>query len=105
MQAQGDAVDTTIRIHHYDTRADGEACSDGDIDVLVVDDSSNGASADEQLKAVVTGAIQFVAARPGRGRRDGPRRASAIVEPVPSPTSSSAKSRGAAPTTRPPPSS
>ncbi|HEX6577455.1 MAG TPA: ABC transporter permease [Jiangellaceae bacterium] len=66
MQAQGEGVGTTIRIHHFDTVAAGEeAVRDAAVDVLVV----NGRKlewqqrADEQLKAVVTGAIQSVAVR------------------------------------------
>ena len=87
MQAQGDAVDTTIRIHHYDTRAGGEAAvRDGDIDVLVVDARQLEwrKRADEQLKAVVTGAIQLVAVR-DRAEAAGmdPDELLAIVEPVP----------------------
>ena len=87
VQAQGDAVDTTIRIHHYDTRAGGEAAvRDGDIDVLVVDARQLEwrKRADEQLKAVVTGAIQFVAVR-DRAEAAGmdPDELLAIVEPVP----------------------
>ncbi|HEX6220789.1 MAG TPA: hypothetical protein VF115_06825, partial [Acidimicrobiia bacterium] len=39
LQAQGEAVDTTISVHRYDTLANGEeAIRGGDIDVLVVDD-------------------------------------------------------------------
>ena len=87
VQAQGDAVDTTIRIHHYDTRADGGAAvRDGDIDVLVVDARQLDwrTRADEQLKAVVTGAIQLVAVR-DRAEAAGmdPEQLLAIVEPVP----------------------
>ena len=87
MQAQGDAVDTTIRIHHYDTRAEGEAAvRDGDIDVLVVDARQLEwrKRADEQLKAVVTGAIQLIAVR-DRAEAAGmdPDELLAIVEPVP----------------------
>jgi ABC-2 type transport system permease protein len=87
VQTQGDAVDTTIRIHHYDTRAGGEAAvRDGDIDVLVVDARQLEwrKRADEQLKAVVTGAIQFVAVR-DRAEAAGmdPDELLAIVEPVP----------------------
>jgi len=66
LQAQGDAVDTTVRLHHYGTRAEGEAAvRDGDIDVLVVGarELEWRKRADEQLKAVVTGAIQLVAIR------------------------------------------
>jgi ABC-2 type transport system permease protein len=86
MQAQGDAVDTTIRVHHYDTRAGGEAdVRDGAIDVLVVDARQLEwhKAADEQLKAVVTGAIQLVAVR-DRAEAAGmdPDELLAIVEPV-----------------------
>jgi ABC-2 type transport system permease protein len=66
LQAQGDAVDTTIRVHRFDTRAGGEAAvRDGAIDVLVVDAGQLvwRKRADEQLKAVVAGAIQLVAVR------------------------------------------
>jgi len=87
VQAQGDAVDTTIHIHDYDTRATGEAAvRDGDIDVLVVDARQLEwrKRADEQLKAVVTGAIQLVAVR-DRAEAAGmdPDELLAIVEPVP----------------------
>ena len=87
LQAQGDAVDTTIRIHQYDTRADGEAAvRDGDLDVLLVDARQLEwrKRADEQLKAVVTGAIQLVAVR-DRAEAAGlnPDELLAIVEPVP----------------------
>ena len=87
VQAQGEAVDTTIRIHRYDTRAEGEAAvRDGDIDVLVVDARQLAwrKRADEQLKAVVTGAIQLVAVR-DRSEAAGmdPDELLAIVEPVP----------------------
>ena len=66
LQAQGEAVDTAIRLHHYDTLAGGEgAIRDGDIDVLVVDDRQLEwpKRADGQLQAIVTSAIQFVAIR------------------------------------------
>jgi ABC-2 type transport system permease protein len=63
LQAQGEAVDTTIRAHRYDTQADGEAAvRDGRADVLVVDARQLEwpKRADEQLQALVTGAIQLV---------------------------------------------
>jgi ABC-2 type transport system permease protein len=87
VQAHGDAVGTTIRIHNYDTRAKGEAAvRDRDIDVLVVDARllEWRKRADEQLKAVVTGAIQLVAVR-DRAEAAGmdPDKVLAIVEPVP----------------------
>jgi ABC-2 type transport system permease protein len=85
--AQGGAADTTIRIHKYDTRADGEAAvRDGEIDVLVVDAQQLEwrTRADAQLKAVVVGAIQLVALR-NRAEAAGldPDQLLAIVEPVP----------------------
>ncbi len=64
IQAQADAIATDIRIHRYATRADGEqAVRDGKTDVLVVDGRQLEwqRRADEQLKAVVTSAIQIVA--------------------------------------------
>jgi len=87
VQAHGDAVDTTIRIHHYDSRTEGEAAvREGDIDVLVVDARQLEwrKRADEQLKAVVTGAIQLVAVR-DRAEAAGmdPDELLAVVEPVP----------------------
>lgn len=86
LQAQGETVDTTIRIHDYDRRAEGEAAvRDGDIDVLVVDARQLEwrQRADEQLKAVVTGAIQLVAIsdRAAAAGMD-PDELLAIVEPV-----------------------
>ena len=66
IQSQGSAVGTTARIHRYDTLAAGEgAVRDGAIDVLVVDARRLEwrRRADEQLKAVVTAAIQLDAVR------------------------------------------
>jgi ABC-2 type transport system permease protein len=66
VQAQGEAVDTTIRVHRYDTRAEGEAAvRDGEVDVLVVDAEELAwrKRIDEQLQAVVTGALQLVSVR------------------------------------------
>lgn len=87
LQAQSEAVETTIRIHHYDARADGEAAvRDGDIHVLVVDARQLEwrKRADEQLKAIVTGGIQLVAVR-DRAEDSGidPDEMLAIVEPLP----------------------
>lgn len=87
LQAQGDAVGTTVRIHHYDTLAAGQqAVRDGKVDVLVVDAKRLEwrRRADEQLKAVVTGAIQLVAVRE-RATAAGvnPDELLAIVAPVP----------------------
>jgi ABC-2 type transport system permease protein len=64
LQAQGESVDTTIRLHRYDTVTAGQAAVRADdIDVLVVDSRRLEwrTRADEQLQAVVTGAIQLVA--------------------------------------------
>jgi ABC-2 type transport system permease protein len=87
VEAHGEAVDTAIRIHRYDTRADGEtAVRDGDIDVLVVDARQLEwrRRADEQLQALVTGAIQLVAVR-NRAEAAGmdPDELLALVGPVP----------------------
>ena len=87
IQAQGEAVDATISVHRYDTLAHGEtAIRDGDIDVLVVDERQLEwpRRADEQLKAVVTSAIQFVAIR-DRAEATGIDSDAllAIIEPVP----------------------
>ena len=63
IQDQGRAVGSTIRIHHYDTPAAGQAAvRSGKVDVLVVDANRLEwrRQADEQLKAIVTGAIQLV---------------------------------------------
>ncbi len=60
----GAAVDVEISIHGYDDLAAGQqAVRDGDIDVLVVDAERLEwrGHADEQLQAVVAGAIQLVA--------------------------------------------
>ncbi len=64
LESQGASVETTIRIHRFEQPADGQqAVRDGDVDVLVVDGNRLEwqRSADEQLKAVVSGAIQLVA--------------------------------------------
>lgn len=61
---QGDVADTTVRVHRFDDLASGrEAVRDDAVDVLVVDagrlewrDRAN-----EELRAVVTSAIQLVA--------------------------------------------
>ena len=87
LRAQGEAVDTPIRVHRYDTRAEGEAAvRDRDVDVLVVDARRLAwpKRADEQLKAVATGAIQLLAVR-ARAAAAGidPAELLAVVEPVP----------------------
>jgi ABC-2 type transport system permease protein len=87
LHLQGAAVDTALRIHDYDTPAAGEAAlRHGEIDVLVVDavQLEWRTRADEQLKAVVTGAIQLVALRT-RAEAAGldADRLLEIVEPVP----------------------
>jgi ABC-2 type transport system permease protein len=66
LRAQGDAVDTTIRVHRFDSLSEGEAAVRGeDVDVLVVNTSRLEwpTRADEQLQAVVTGAIQLATVR------------------------------------------
>jgi len=87
LQAHGGAVETTLRIHRYDSRADGEAAvRDGAIDVLVVDAGQLEwrKRVDEQLKAVVVGAIQLVALRDrAEAAAIDPDQLLAIVEPVP----------------------
>jgi ABC-2 type transport system permease protein len=87
LQAQGDAVETSISVHRYETLADGEAAvRDGDIDVLVVDGRQLEwpRRGDEQLKTLVTSAIQLVAVR-DRAEATGIEADSvlAVMEPVP----------------------
>lgn len=87
LEAQGQAVDTPLRIHRYDTLGAGQqAVRDGDVDVLVVDAQRLEwqRSTDEQLKALVTGAIQLVAVRE-RAAEAGisPGDLAAVVAPVP----------------------
>jgi ABC-2 type transport system permease protein len=87
LEAQGDAVDTLIRIHRFDTVAAGEdAVRDEEIDVLVVDGDNLEwrLRADEQLKAIATGAIQTAAIR-DRAAAAGvdPDELLAMVEPIP----------------------
>lgn len=63
---QGEAVEVTVRVHRYDGLAAGEeAVRDEDVDVLVVAARRLEwrGTADERLRAVVTGAIQLVAVR------------------------------------------
>ena len=90
VRAQGDAVDITIRIHDYDDVTAAErALRDGDVDVVVVvvADATRLEwlkRTDEQLKAVVIGAIQVVAMRDraaNLGISDD--ELAAIAEPVP----------------------
>jgi ABC-2 type transport system permease protein len=66
VQAHGAAAGTTVRAHEYATVAAGEeAVRDGDVDLLVVDARRLEwrERADEQLKAIVAGAIQLVELR------------------------------------------
>ena len=86
IQTQSDAVDIHSRVHRYETLTAGQrAVRDGDIDVLVVDGQRLEwrRQADEQLRAVVTGAIQLVAIRE-RAAAAGisPDKMLAIVAPV-----------------------
>jgi len=66
IEAQANDLGTEVRIHVYDTVANGEqAVRNGTIDLLVVDGRQLEwlRRADEQLKATVTGAIQIVAVK------------------------------------------
>jgi ABC-2 type transport system permease protein len=84
---QGDAVGVAVRIHKYENVAAGrEAVRQDDVDVLVV----NGrrlewqGRTDEQLKAVLTGAIQLVAVhRRAVAAGIDPNDLLALVRPVP----------------------
>ncbi|MDH3368093.1 MAG: ABC transporter permease [Gemmatimonadota bacterium] len=61
---QAEALGVTVAVHRYDSVAAGEeAARDGDIDVLVVDAQRLmwRRQADEQLRSILTGAIQLVA--------------------------------------------
>lgn len=87
LEAQGQAVETPLRLHRYDTLGAGQqAVRDGDVDVLVVDARRLEwqRSTDEQLRALVTGAIQLVAVRE-RAAAAGisPDDLAAVVAPVP----------------------
>jgi ABC-2 type transport system permease protein len=66
IRAQGDASGVDVHVRRYHSRASGEkAVRAGRVDVLVVDGRRLEwrRTADEELKAVVTGAIQAVAVR------------------------------------------
>ena len=66
IRAQADAVDLKAELHRYETAAVGEeAVRQGDVEVLVVDARRLEwpRVPDEQLRAVVTGAIQLVTVR------------------------------------------
>jgi ABC-2 type transport system permease protein len=87
IEAQSRAVGKTARIHEYATVAQGQqAVRDGKVDVLVVDGQRLvwQRENDEQLRAVVTSAIQLVAVQQ-RAAAAGisPDRMLAIVAPVP----------------------
>jgi len=87
IEAQSRAVGNTARIDRYDTLAQGQqAVRDGKVDVLVVDGRRLEwqRQKDEQLRAVVTGAVQLVAVRE-RAAAAGisPDKMLAIVAPVP----------------------
>jgi len=63
---QGEGVGTTVRVHRYDGVSAGhEAVRQDQVDLLVVDSRRLEwqGRADEQLQAIVTGAIQVVAVR------------------------------------------
>lgn len=64
IRGQGDVTGTTVRVHQYRDLAAGEkAVRDEEVDVLVVDARRLEwrSEPDEQLQAIVTGAIQLVA--------------------------------------------
>jgi ABC-2 type transport system permease protein len=87
VRAQGQAVDTTIRIHRYGTLASGEdGVRGGSVDVLVVDARRLEwrKRTDEQLKAITTGAIQVVSIQ-ARAAAAGiaPGELTALISPVP----------------------
>jgi ABC-2 type transport system permease protein len=84
---QADAIGITARVHHYTSLAAGEqAVRQGRADVLVADAQRLEwpGRADQQLKAVVTGAIQLVAVRE-RAAAAGisPAAAASLLAPVP----------------------
>lgn len=87
IRAQGDAVKTPIRIHRYDSLATGEAAvRTGRVDVLVVDGNRLEwrRRADEQLKAIATGAIQVVNIQARAGAAGlAPAELTALMTPVP----------------------
>jgi ABC-2 type transport system permease protein len=83
---QAHAVGITARVHHYASLADGErAVREGHLNVLVADARRLEwqGSPDEQLKAVVTGAVQLAAMRE-RAAAAGisPGAMAALLEPV-----------------------
>lgn len=87
IQSQLDAVEGTGRIHTYDGRMAGErAVRDGDVDVLVVAGRLLvwPKQGDDELKAVLTGAIQVLAVQE-RADAAGiaPSQLRALVDPVP----------------------
>ena len=66
IESQGASVGATVRVHSYDTVAAGEdAVRQGDVDVLVVGSERLEwrRQTDEELRAVVIGAIQVVTVR------------------------------------------
>ena len=66
LRAQGEAAGTELHVRDFDTVGAGEqAVRDGEVDVLVVDRERLEwkRRADEELRAVVTGAIQVLAVR------------------------------------------
>jgi ABC-2 type transport system permease protein len=87
ISGKGDSVAMTVRVHRFDEVAAGEeAVRRKDLDVLVVDARQLEwrGRADEQLRAVVTGAIQLVAVQE-RAAAAGvnPDQLLALVRPVP----------------------
>jgi ABC-2 type transport system permease protein len=87
VRSQGDAIGTEVVIHRYDDLATGEAAlRDEDVDVLLVDARRLEwrGRADEQLQAILTGAIQLVAVQArAEDAGIGPDELLALVAPVP----------------------
>jgi ABC-2 type transport system permease protein len=86
ISGQGDTVGMTVRVHRFDEVAAGEeAVRQKDVDVLVVDAQRLEwrGQADEQLRAVVTGAIQLVVVQERAAAGVNPDDLLALVTPVP----------------------
>jgi ABC-2 type transport system permease protein len=87
IQQQAHAAGLTARIHHYARLAAGEqAVRQGHVDVLVSDAQRLEwqGRADQQLKTVLTGAIQLVTVRERAAAAGlGPEAAAALLAPVP----------------------
>jgi ABC-2 type transport system permease protein len=87
VRAQGEVVGINPRIHRYDSRSTAErAVRSGDVDVVIVDARRLEwrGEPDEQLRAVITGAVQLVAVRERAAAAGvGAGTLAAILAPVP----------------------